>query len=331
MEKIQQMLKCVWHGGLVFVMTGALTPPHTHTDPSALIQATFHFTHSSDSESTGAHSCAIPRQIDSRPQLGDCMSNRLAPTVARFHVKSISAHSWMIACQIDWRPQLRDSPSNRLAPTYGRFPFKLHKSGKWHLAIPGMLCSVGWQLVTEVSGATYRSHCRGSWAAWPFKMRTIGCPATSANTYPSTMCNIPEDQIYIYTAAKVSNHAKQRKRNFYLLCALVERLYSDGHEVSTLYIRETQIFQKCSSHFKTLGVRIMTWNEFHNQDPQILGSTVQTFVVTATMPTGFVYPCSRTISLREAELRFHYSPNFSRVRRFRKIRPEPFKVANQKA
>ena len=86
-----------------------------------LIQATFHFTHSSDSESIGDHRWVIACQIDWRPLSG------------WLHVKSIGAHNCAIPRQIDLRPQLGDRMSNRLAPMYGRFPFKSNKTGKWDL------------------------------------------------------------------------------------------------------------------------------------------------------------------------------------------------------
>jgi len=85
--------------GLAFVRTAA-QHNRTRTDHRTLIQATFHFTHSSDSESIGAQRWVIACQIDWLPQLRDSSSNRLAPTAGLLHVKSISAHSWVTVCQI---------------------------------------------------------------------------------------------------------------------------------------------------------------------------------------------------------------------------------------
>jgi len=99
MFKTEQHSRCWSASELIFVRTAA-RHNRTHTDPSALIQATFHFTNSSDSESIGAHRWVNACQIDWRPQLRDSSSNRLAPTAARFLVKSISAHSWVISYQI---------------------------------------------------------------------------------------------------------------------------------------------------------------------------------------------------------------------------------------
>jgi hypothetical protein len=52
----------------------------------------------------------------------------------------------------------------------------------------------------------------------------------------------------------------------------------------------THIFQQCSSHLKILGARMVLCSKFHAEDLQILGSTKQDLVATATSHLGFVYP-----------------------------------------
>jgi hypothetical protein len=57
----------------------------------------------------------------------------------------------------------------------------------------GILCSVDWQLVTEVSGQTFGPSFK-SHTTWPLNMGQIGCPETSVTTYLSQLRNIPEEQ-----------------------------------------------------------------------------------------------------------------------------------------
>jgi hypothetical protein len=52
------------------------------------------------------------------------------------------------------------------------------------------------------------------------------------------------------------------------------------------------ISQKCRSHVKLLGARMVTWSKFHTKDPQILGAAIQNSVAMATWRPGFVHPCA---------------------------------------
>ena len=53
------------------------------------------------------------------------------------------------------------------------------------------------------------------------------------------------------------------------------------------------MLQKCKSHLKILGAWRVTWSKYHTKDPQVLGSTVQNLVATATWRPGFVHRCSK--------------------------------------
>jgi hypothetical protein len=46
---------------------------------------------------------------------------------------------------------------------------------------------------------------------------------------------------------------------------------------------------------KILGTRIVTLSKSHNEDPQILGATIQNLVTMATRYLGFVHPWSKII------------------------------------
>ena len=52
-----------------------------------------------------------------------------------------------------------------------------------------------------------------------------------------------------------------------------------------------KLSKKPGNHFKILSPRGTTESNFHTQDPQIFGATVQTWVATATLQYGFVHPC----------------------------------------
>ena len=71
---------------------------------------------------------------------------------------------------------------------------------KWDLRSSGMLISVGWQLITDVSpqpiGHFFKGQIvqDGSWTTWPLKVGPIGCPETSVINCQPTLSNIPEDR-----------------------------------------------------------------------------------------------------------------------------------------
>ena len=44
--------------------------------------------------------------------------------------------------------------------------------------------------------------------------------------------------------------------------------------------RGAQILQKSISHLKIVGTKTVTWRNFHTQDPQVLGTSVQNLVAT---------------------------------------------------
>jgi hypothetical protein len=46
----------------------------------------------------------------------------------------------------------------------------------------------------------------------------------------------------------------------------------------------TQIFQKTMNHLNILDVRRMSWSNCHNEEPQVLRATAQSFVARATWP-----------------------------------------------
>jgi len=49
-------------------------------------------------------------------------------------------------------------------------------------------------------------------------------------------------------------------------------------KITTLYIRGAQIsLKKSSNNLKVSGVRRLTWNKFHTEEPQILGAGVHNF------------------------------------------------------
>ena len=64
-------------------------------------------------------------------------------------------------------------------------------------------------------------------------------------------------------------------------------------QTEKLYNSSTQMFQKSSSHLKTVDARKVTWIKHHTEDQQILGAIVQTFVAWATWHPGFVFACSK--------------------------------------
>ena len=47
-----------------------------------------------------------------------------------------------------------------------------------------------------------------------------------------------------------------------------------------IHSRYAHIFQKSKSHLKILGARRVTWSKFHTEDPQILGATILTYLLT---------------------------------------------------
>jgi hypothetical protein len=49
------------------------------------------------------------------------------------------------------------------------------------------------------------------------------------------------------------------------------------------------------SHLKILGTRRVTSSKFRAEDPQILGGTLQSIVVTTTWRLGFVHPYVRAV------------------------------------
>jgi hypothetical protein len=56
-------------------------------------------------------------------------------------------------------------------------------------------------------------------------------------------------------------------------------------------IRDAQTFQKCRCHRQILGAKRAIRSNFHIEDPQILGATVQNSVAMAIWRPGFVHPC----------------------------------------
>ena len=46
--------------------------------------------------------------------------------------------------------------------------------------------------------------------------------------------------------------------------------------------RGAQSFQKSTSHLKILSTRRVTWSKFHSEDQQLLGTSIQNLVATAT-------------------------------------------------
>ena len=58
--------------------------------------------------------------------------------------------------------------------------------------------------------------------------------------------------------------------------------------ISVTFLTGVQIFfKKSGSYLKILGPRRVTRNEFHAEDPQILGATVKYLVAGATWFSGF--------------------------------------------
>jgi hypothetical protein len=52
----------------------------------------------------------------------------------------------------------------------------------------------------------------------------------------------------------------------------------------------SQVLQNYTSHHKVLGAMQVTLTSFHSQDPQILGTTIQSVVTQVTLHPGFVHP-----------------------------------------
>jgi hypothetical protein len=63
--------------------------------------------------------------------------------------------------------------------------------------------------------------------------------------------------------------------------------------VIRVYVMHVQISQKCNSHLKILAVTRMTWSQFHTEYPQILGATVQIWMVHMTWRQAFVHTWSK--------------------------------------
>ena len=131
--------------------------------------------------------------------------------------------------------------------------------------------------------------------------------------YPSTMRNITEERRFIYTAAEASNPAEQWKRTVYFSCFVYSLSIPTGRSWSFHPLDHgCTSFQKMQEPIQNSRGRKGDMKRVpYCGTPQILSSTVQTLVVTATMRMGFVYPCTRTTDLWEAEIRiFHNSAKF---------------------
>jgi hypothetical protein len=68
-------------------------------------------------------------------------------------------------------------------------------------------------------------------------------------------------------------------------------LLGQNTEMVMLYTRGANTFQRCRSHLKIPGTRWVAWSNFHMEDLQILGATMQNLVAQATWHPGFVHPC----------------------------------------
>jgi len=49
-----------------------------------------------------------------------------------------------------------------------------------------------------------------------------------------------------------------------------------------------QIFQQCKRHLRIVGAIRVTCSKFHSEDPQILGTTVESLVARVAWSSGFV-------------------------------------------
>ena len=61
------------------------------------------------------------------------------------------------------------------------------------------------------------------------------------------------------------------------------------------YSSSAHILQKSRSHLKILDARIVSWSKFCTEDPQILGTTIQSLVVMATWCPEFMHPCIKVV------------------------------------
>jgi hypothetical protein len=60
-------------------------------------------------------------------------------------------------------------------------------------------------------------------------------------------------------------------------------------KLQTLHSKSANFSHKFRSNLKILGSRRVTWSEFHSQDPQILGATLQNIVAMAVLGPAFVH------------------------------------------